>query len=167
MTRLIGRRQLRPPATRSRSGLRGERGSSSVEFALGASLLFMVVFGIIAMMFALYSYNVVSESAREGSRYAIVRGSACHFASACPASQADIQTYVKNLGFPAINPNQLTAATAWAAYPAGGTCTPNAGCNNPGNQVTVTVSYQFPVVIPFVPNRTLSMSSTAAMVISQ
>ncbi len=167
MTQLIGRRQLRPSAMRSRSRLRGERGSSSVEFALGASLLFMVVFGIIAMMFALYSYNVVSESAREGTRYAIVRGSACHFATACPAQASDIQAYVKNLGFPGINPNKLTAATAWAAYPAGGACTPNAGCNNPGNQVTVTVSYSFPVVIPFVPNRTLSMSSTAAMVISQ
>jgi Flp pilus assembly protein TadG len=167
MTRFIGRRQLRPSAGRCRSCLRSERGSSSVEFALGASLLFMVVFGIIAITFALYSYNVVSESAREGARYAIVRGSACHFASACPASQTDIQTYVKNLGFPGMNTSKLTAAAAWAAYPAGGACTPNAGCNNPGNQVTVTVSYSFPVVIPFVPHRTLSMSSTAAMVISQ
>jgi Flp pilus assembly protein TadG len=129
--------------------------------------MFMVVFGIIAVSFALYSYNVVAESAREGARYAIVRGSACHFAAACPAQASDIQTYVKNLGFPGMNTGNLTAATAWAAYPAGGACTPNAGCNNPGNQVTVTVSYSFPVVIPFVPHRTLSMSSTAAMVISQ
>ena len=84
----------------------------------------MVVCGIIAMTFALYSYNVVSESAREGARYAIVRGSSCHFASACPASAGDIQTYVQNLGFPGINTNNLTATPAWAAYPAGGTCTP-------------------------------------------
>jgi Flp pilus assembly protein TadG len=129
--------------------------------------MFMVVCGIIAMTFGLYSYNVVAESAREATRYAIVRGSACHFATACPASAANIQTYVKNLGFPGINTNNLTAATAWAAYPAGGACTPSAACNNPMNQVTVTVSYSFPVVIPFVPHRTLSMSSTAAMVISQ
>ncbi len=99
MTRLIGRRQFRPAAGRSSSGLRGERGTSTIEFALGASLLFMTVVGIIAMLFALYSYNVVSESAREGTRYAIVRGSACHFASACPASQGDIQTYVRTSAF--------------------------------------------------------------------
>jgi Flp pilus assembly protein TadG len=167
MTPFTGHRQLRPASGRRRSGLRGQRGSSSIEFALGASLLFMSVFGIIAMTFALYSFNVLSESAREGARYAIVRGSACHFATACPATAANIQTYVQNLGFPGINTRNLTAATAWAVYPAGGTCTPSASCNNPGNQVTVTVSYSFPVVIPFVANRTLSMSSTAAMVISQ
>jgi len=128
--------------------------------------MFMVVCGIIAMSFALYSYNVVSESAREGARYAIVRGSACHFAAACPAQSSDIQTYVKNLGFPGINTNNLTAASAWAAYPAGGACK-SAGCNGPGDQVTVTVTYQFPVAIPFVPRRTLNMSNSAAMVISQ
>jgi Flp pilus assembly protein TadG len=164
MTTLIERRRLRPAV--ERSGM-DERGTSTIEFALGATLLFMVVFGIIAMALALYTYNVVSESAREGARYAIVRGTDCHFASACPATAANIQTYVQNLGFPAITPANLTAATVWSAYPAGGTCTPSASCKNPGNQVQVTVSYPFPVVIPFVPHRTLTMSSTAAMVISQ
>jgi Flp pilus assembly protein TadG len=155
----------------ARSG-RDQRGSSMVEFALGASLLFMVVFGVIAMCLALYSYNVVSEAAREATRYAIVRGSACtSFATACPAmqtgNQGDIQTYVQGLTFPGINPNNLTAVPTWSPYPAGATCQPSALCNNPGNQVMVTVTYQFPLVIPFVPRRTLSMSSTAEMVISQ
>lgn len=167
MTPSIVRTQFRLAAGRGRAGLRCERGSSSVEFALSASLLFMSVVGIIYMTWALYSYNVVSEAAREGARFAIVRGSACTtFATACPASSGDIQTHVRNLGFPGINNSKLTASTAWAAYPSG-TCTPSASCNNPGNQVTVTVSYSFPVAIPFVPNRTLSMSNTAAMVISQ
>ena len=164
MTRLIGRRHRRPAIGRSNSGLRGERGTSTIEFALGASLLFMTVVGIIAMCFALYTYNIVSEAAREAARYAIVRGSACHFATACPATSGDIQTYVQNLGFP--GSDNLVATAAWSAYPAGGTCK-HAGCNGPGDQVTVTVTDQFPLVIPFLPRRTLSMSSTAAMVISQ
>jgi Flp pilus assembly protein TadG len=168
MTPLIEPPHLRPAARRTGAGLRDERGSSAVEFALGASLLFMVVIGIIFMTFALYSYNVVSEAAREATRFAIVRGSACTtFATACPATAADVQTYVRSLGFPGINTTRLTAATSWAAYPAGGACQPSASCNNPANQVTVIVSYSFPVAIPFVPNRTLNMSSTAAMVISQ
>ena len=160
-------RRVRPAAARSGTRTGDERGDAMVEFALGASLLFMVVCGIIVMALALYTYNVLSEAAREGTRYAIVRGSACHFATACPAQGSDIQTYVRNIGFPAINPNNLTAVTAWSAYPTGTTCAPSAACNNPGNEVTVTVSYQFPVVIPFVPRRTLSMSSTSEMVISQ
>ena len=164
MTPPIRRRQLRPAAGRSEPGMRDEQGSTIVEFAVGASVLLMVVFGIILMALALYTYNVVSESAREATRYAIVRGSACHFASACPAASGDIQTYVQNLGFP--GSSTLVATPAWSAYPAGGACK-HAGCNGPGDQVTVTVSYSFPVAIPFVPNRTISMSSTAAMVISQ
>jgi TadE-like protein len=148
-----------------RSCLRGERGTSTIEFALGASLLFMSVCGIMAIAFALYTYNIVSEAAREGARYAIVRGADCHFATACPAQGSDIQTYVQHLGFPGSS-KMVVPTPVWSAYPAGGTCK-HAGCNGPGDQVAVTVTYQFPVVIPFVPRRTLNMSNTAAMVISQ
>jgi Flp pilus assembly protein TadG len=165
MTPLMGRRHLRLATGRSRSSLRGEQGTSTIEFALGASLLFMTVCGIIAICFALYTYNIASEAARAGARFAIVRGSACtSFGTACPATSGNIQTYVQNLGFP--GSGHMLATAAWSAYPAGGTCK-HAGCNGPGDQVTVTVTDQFPVVIPFVPHRTLSMSSTAAMVISQ
>jgi Flp pilus assembly protein TadG len=164
MNRLMGRGHLRLAAGRSRSGLRGERGTSTIEFALGASLLFMLVCGILTTCFALYTYNIVSEAAREAARFAIVRGSACHFATACPAASGDIQTYVQTLGFP--GSSNLTATPAWSAYPAGGACK-HAGCNGPGDQVAVTVTYPFPLVIPFLPRRTLNMSNTAAMVISQ
>ena len=165
MTPLIGRRHRRPVTGRSNSGLRGERGTSTIEFALGASLLFMTVFGIIAICFALYTYNIASEAAREAARFAIVRGSACtSFGTACPATSADIQTYVQHLGFP--GSVSMLATAAWSAYPAGGACK-HAGCNGPGDQVTVTVTDQFPLVIPFLSRRTLNMSSTAAMVISQ
>jgi Flp pilus assembly protein TadG len=164
MTRLMGRGHLRLATGRSSSGLRGERGTSTIEFALGASLLFTLVCGILTTCFALYTYNIVSEAAREAARFAIVRGSACQFATACPAATGDIQTYVQNLGFP--GSNNLTATPAWSAYPAGGACK-HAGCNGPGDQVAVTVTYQFPLVIPFLPRRNLNMSNTAAMVISQ
>jgi Flp pilus assembly protein TadG len=144
--------------------LRGERGTSTIEFALGASLLFMSVVGTIYMAWALYTYNIVSEAAREGARYAIVRGHDCHFGSPCTsATSGDIQTYVQHLGFP--GSSQMGATAAWFPSPGGGTCTP---CTNiHGNQVQVTVTYSFPVAIPFVPQRTLSMSNTAEMVISQ
>ena len=147
--------------------LRDQQGAGLIEFALGAMVLFMILFGVLSLCFAFYSYNVVSESAREATRYAIVRGSACSGFTDCNITAAQIQTHVKSLGFPGINPSNLTTTTAWAAYPAGGTCQPSASCNNPGNQVTVTVTYTFPLAIPFVPNRTLTMTNTAAMVISQ
>ena len=147
-----------------------ERGSALVEFALSVTIMATLLFGTMAMSLALYSYHFIAEAAREGSRYAMVRGSSCTaysgFTSACPATPAQIQTYVRSLNFPGINPNQMTVTAAFSAYPTGGTCTPSALCNNPGNQVTVIVSYQLPVSIPFVPARTLTMTSRSQMVIA-
>ena len=147
-----------------------ERGSALVEFALSVTIMATLLFGTMAMSLALYSYHFIAEAAREGSRYAMVRGSSCTaysgFTSACPATPAQIQTYVRSLNFPGINPNQMTVIAAFSAYPTGGTCTPSSLCNNPGNQVTVTVSYQLPVSIPFVPARTLTMTSRSQMVIA-
>ena len=147
--------------------VRDEQGSSIVEFAMGSILLLTILIGIMAMCFAYYSYNVVSEAARETARYAIVRGSACNSFADCKVTSAQLQTYAQNLGFPGIYPSNLTAATTWAVYPAGGTCQPSASCNNPGNQVTVTVTYYFPLNLPFLSRHTLKMVNTAAMVISQ
>lgn len=144
-----------------------EQGSSLVEMALVSIVLLTLVFGVFEMCLALYTYHFVSEAARDGTRYAIVRGSSCQFPSACPAAASDIQSYVQNLGLPGINPAAMKVTTAWAPYPAGGTCTPSASCNNPGNQVQVTVQYQFPLSIPFIPTSTLTMSSTSQMIISQ
>ncbi len=146
--------------------LGNEDGAALVEMAFATVILLTLLFGIIEISLALYTYHFVSEAAREGTRYAIVRGATCNgsFASACPASQDDIQTYVQNLGFPGINPSALTVTTAWSPYPAGGGC---GACNNPGNQVQVTVNYQYVLAIPFVPSQTLNMSSSSEMVISQ
>jgi Flp pilus assembly protein TadG len=140
--------------------LRAEAGSSIVEFALASVILFALIFGVMAICFALYSYNVVSEAAREATRYAIVRGSACNTLSNCNIDSPGLQTYVQGLGFPLINTNApspaLTAVASW----------PN-GNKNPGNPVQVTVTYTFPLGIPFMPSRALTMSSTSQMIISQ
>jgi Flp pilus assembly protein TadG len=146
----------------------GEEGSAIVETAFSVALLLVIVFGIAEISLALYSYHFISEAAREATRYAIVRGSSCAgFPSACPATAANIQNYVENLGYPGIDPDNMTVTTAWSPYPAGTACTPSASCNNPGNQVQVTVQYQLPLTIPFLPSRTATMSSTSQMVISQ
>ena len=54
-----------------------QRGSSMVEFVIAAMLLMLFVFGIIDFGRALYTYHAVSDAARLGSRFAIVRGSKC------------------------------------------------------------------------------------------
>jgi Flp pilus assembly protein TadG len=155
-------------ASRVRRIVGAEEGATMVEFAMSSIILFTLVFGVIAICLALYSYNVTAEAAREATRYAIVRGSACSPStfSDCNVTSAQLQTYVRGLGFPGINPSSLTATATWPTT--GSACFPSVTpCNNPGNRVNVTVQYTFPLAIPFVPSQTLTMSSTSAMYISQ
>jgi hypothetical protein len=123
---------------------------------------------VMAICLAFYSYNVVSEAAREATRYAIVRGSACNSFPNCNIDQAGLQTYVQRIGFPGISPSSLTVVASATSPVTLTTCTGTLKpCNKPGNPVQVTVTYTFPLVIPFVPRRILTMSSTSQMVISQ
>ncbi len=144
-----------------------ERGSAIVETALSSTLLLAFIFGIMKICLAVYTYHFISDAAREGTRYAIVRGSSCQgFASACPATSAEVQSYVRGLAFPGINPSAMTVATSWPTT--GTSCTPSsAPCNNPGNLVHVSVQYQFPLTIPFALSKTITMNSSSEMVISQ
>jgi Flp pilus assembly protein TadG len=146
-----------------------EHGAGLVEMALSIAVLLSLVLGIMELSLALYSFHFISEAARDGARYAIVRGSSCPaILSGCPAAGAgvDVQTYLRNQGFPTINPGSMAVTTTWPTT--GSSCTPSVSpCDNPGNLVKVVVVYQFPLSIPFVPTRTLNMSSTSEMVISQ
>jgi Flp pilus assembly protein TadG len=145
-----------------------ERGSASIEFAASAIVFFMTLIGLMKLCLAVYTFHFVSEAAREGARYAMVRGSSCSgFGSACPASKTDIQNYVQALSYPGISSAAETVTTTYAAYPTGYSCTPSSTCNNPGNLATIKVSYAFPLSIPFMTKRTYTMTSTAAVVISQ
>jgi Flp pilus assembly protein TadG len=132
-----------------------ERGSALVEFAAVFTVLFTFLFAIMDLSRALYTYHFVADAAREGTRYAMVRGSTCtSWTTACPAAASDIQTYLKSV--PAgINPASLTATTTW---------TPN---NSPGSVVQVQVQYSFQPIFPFIPKTALVMTSTSQVVISQ
>jgi hypothetical protein len=153
----------------------GEEGSVIMETAMSSIILLTFMFGVIETGFALYSYHFISEAAREGTRYAIVRGSSLGTNCTAPGpptciaqggnDTGDIATYVKNLGFPGINPNNMTVNSAWSAYANGSSCPATGPCNSPGNLITITVTYNFPLTVPFIPAHTYAMSSTAAMII--
>jgi Flp pilus assembly protein TadG len=143
-----------------------EAGSTLLESALVLPLFLGMLFGIMMMCLGLYAYDFTAEAARLGARYAMVRGSACTaFASACPASSDDVQTYIRGLDFPGINASSIQATTTWPTT--GSACTPSSSpCNNPGNLVHVYVQYSVTLAIPFVKNIPLTLSSTSQMVIS-
>ncbi|MDE3105882.1 MAG: pilus assembly protein [Acidobacteriota bacterium] len=143
------------------------RGAALVESVLSIILLVTMIFGITELGFALYTYHYIAFAAREGTRYAIVRGSACNtFTTACPASTTQIQNYVLSLNYPGIDTTKMLVT---ASFPTtGSNCTPSVSpCNNPGNVVKVVVTYQFPLASIFIPSATLPITTTSQMVISQ
>ena len=140
------------PATQRRAP---NLGSTLVEFAVVLTVTFMFLFGIMDFARALYAYHFVGNAAREGARYAIVRGATCNsWATACPAAASDIQAYVKNVPL-GINPSAVAVTTTWS---------PN---NNPGSAVQVKVQYTFHFILPFLPASAMVMTSSSQMVISQ
>jgi Flp pilus assembly protein TadG len=50
-----------------------ERGAALVEFALVATTLFTVLFGVIEFGRLLWTHNALKDAARRGTRYAVVR----------------------------------------------------------------------------------------------
>ena len=163
--------------------LGNEEGGSLVEMGLAFIGIVSMLFGIFELSMALYSYHFVSEAAREASRFAMVRGSQCATifnASYCSptdaattgADEGDISHYVNSLGYPFAN--KLTTATTWltSSQDAKGNitwtgCGNAASCKVPGNQVQVTVSYPFPLNVPFLKTYTINLASTSSVVISQ
>lgn len=149
-----------------------------VETALACTILMAVLLGAFDLSLAAYTVHSVSEAAREATRYAIVRGANCVNLSGCGASNADIKTYVRGLAYPGVNPSKLDTTTTWYTVSMDTTKKPSTavlatcgtapgGCNMPGNQVQVQVSYPFSFSIPFYGSKTLNLTSTSAMVISQ
>ena len=131
-----------------KQGLRGQSGSAIVEFTLIALMFFMLVFGLVEFGRAIFDYSLVSSLAREGVRWASVRGSG----SGHTATATDVSTYVqgKAAGLP------VTVTTTW---------TPN---KNPGSTVSVQVQYTFRSVAPVLLSLgTIPLHSTSSMVIVQ
>jgi Flp pilus assembly protein TadG len=153
-----------------------EDGASIVEMALASAVVFAMLFGVIYFSMMLYTYHYISEAAREGSRYAIVRGSASCTNSSnhlpnCNATNTVIGTYVQDLGYPGIDAaNKMTVNTTWytpSASLASPTVCTTGTCNAPGNIVKVQVIYAFPLSIPFYGRKTLNLTSSSQMVIAQ
>jgi Flp pilus assembly protein TadG len=158
------------------------RGSAALEFALSSIAFMAFLFGIIDFCRAFYTYEFVNYAARLGTRYAIVRGSACaqsvptsYINSQCGSStgvsSAQIQTYVQQLGLPGINGALMTVTATW---PATGTACPavspnsnHVPTNSPDCPVNVVVTYPYSSQIPFIRLATLTLKAHSQMVISQ
>lgn len=181
ISRRISALVRRPAGADRRPG--SDAGATLVETAFATAVVMMLLFGVFDFSLAFYTYHYVSDAAREGSRWAMVRGSRSCIQtpnlSGCGASVDQIAAYVKGLSYPGIDSashmtvNVKTAAASNSTTSGGESTTVwtttanDMTYNAPGDQVTVTVIYDFPLAVPFVTLNSLHVGSSSSMVISQ
>ncbi|HEX3661518.1 MAG TPA: TadE/TadG family type IV pilus assembly protein [Acidobacteriaceae bacterium] len=164
---------------------REECGSNLVEFSLVATLLFLLLIGIIDCSLAFYAHHFVSSAAEEATRYAAVRGadwsSPCSTSAPpnftlsydCTASASDIQNYVQSLAPPGIVASSITVNTTssyvWPGTTpdcSSGPCTScSTNSNSQGCFVRVQVNYPFSFTLPLLPQSSISLTAGSEKVI--
>ncbi len=160
------------PARRARRS--GERGSALLEYAFTLVISLVLIFAMIDFARALYSYHFISNAAREGTRFASVRGYLCsNSANQCQAGQDDIRAFVRGIAPLGINtdPAVLVINPMWTNPSNLPVC--DTTSNYPGCTVQVQVVYTFQFLFPYnLPPVSflagpINMSSTSQMIISR
>lgn len=160
---------------------RQEHGQALVEFALVAPILFLVLFSIVEFGRFIYYANVLNDATREGTRYAIVHGSAATCKSgplpggppqpvnSCdpPPGQRVIDT-VRRFAVGVIPDGDFHIFVCWGtpdpANP-GSAEFCNQTNNGRGQPVRVSLDYQFKTLVPIVPLPTIPMHAESTLVI--
>jgi Flp pilus assembly protein TadG len=109
-----------------------EKGTAMVEFSLVLPLLAVILFGIIEFGLLLYNKQVITNASREGARAGIV-------AQMPRLNLSDIQQVVNDYSASHL----ITFGTATAAV----TSIDNSGGTAFGDDLTVTVSYQYDFLV--------------------
>ena len=144
----------------ARGRLRGWlRGQTYAEFIMVVLPTISLIFGVFSFGMIIYTYNFLSNSARDAVRYAIVHGSK----STSRATADTLQTLVRN-GAKDINPKSISVTSCWNPQSPPNQCPGPSGNNAPGKVVSVSVSYNYQPLYPF-SAVTLPLTSSAQMVI--
>jgi hypothetical protein len=146
----------------------GEAGSALIELALSMLVFLTLLFGIIDVGRALFAYDWVSNAARLGSRFMMVRGKNCTLLTGgCPATGtgpgSDIYNYITGptVATGVINPANVTVNAYCYVTDTIATPPPCAA----GAEVWVQVVYQFQFLSPLLPRQSWNMTSASERVV--
>ena len=114
-------------SSRVRALTTDDRGQAAVEFALVASVFLLLVSLVVQGAFLFNAWLTVTNAAREGAR----NGAPCYQRSVAPCSTSDILNVVDNAST-GLDSTQLSASVT-----------------STGGILTVQVSYNVPILAPF------------------
>ena len=120
-----------------------QKGQSIVEFALLLPVLLFIIFGLLDMGRAVYTYTVLASAAHEGARQAVIVDN---------TDQVVVNAALQR----AVAVNLLASEVQIV------------GTRQPGTQVTVIVSHPFAPVTPLISNvvgHSLALSAAATMIV--
>ena len=118
-----------------------EKGSTLVEYAIGASVFLMAVFAVLEFGRVLWAHNALSDAARQGARYAVLHLSG----GAEDTNIKNLVVYGNTAG--GTKPIVPGLTTSMVQISRSGDFSVNAGT------ATVKITgYQFQFVLPFLPN---------------
>ena len=129
----------------------GERGETLIEFAFASVIFFMMIFGALEFGIAVWNYNLVSDLAQEGARYAAVHGQT----SGDPRDETAVATFVtsRSIGL------TVTTTTAPTSSSPGDVAA--------GDTVTVTVSHTLNIGGGIIPSWNFPVQSSAQMTVTR
>jgi TadE-like protein len=129
---------------RIRSCKTDQRGSTLVEFAIGATVFLMAMFAVLEFGRALWVHNALADAARRGARYAVLHS------SADAAQVKNVVVFGDPLGGSQPVVNDLSTSNVVVDYS-------TFGLNKGSVSVSIT-AYQFQFVIPLI-GTTIQMPS--------
>jgi Flp pilus assembly protein TadG len=136
-----------------------ERGETLIEFSLALVVFLMTLLGTAEFGIAVWQYNMMSNLAQEGARWAAVHG----MNGSSPASAAQVQSYVRGRSL-GLNPT----VTTFLVNPTTKACTdtgtdPSALAG--GSGICVRVRKTFNPLTRVIPLGALTLESTAQMIV--
>ena len=159
-----------------------DAGGSLVEMAISALILSTMLFAIFELTMGCYTYNAVSEAARESARWGMVRGTKCSTYTPnqnnCGASSDAIQNYAKTstkidwsqctTANPCVTATWMKGSTVSGSSTSTTWATCTGGCSaDPGNLLVVSIDYPYALTFPMVKTFNIHLTSTAQVVVSQ
>ncbi len=134
---------------RYRLAIADASGSVAVEFALLLPVFLSLVIGTVEIGRVLYTTHALGYAAREGVRYAMVRGAD----NPTPATTTNIEDIVKARAT-ALDPAKMVIAVTYAPD------------NSPGSLVTVQVTYDHEFFMPFYSFESINLTNSSQRIVT-